>query len=98
MKSRAWTPVGRRHRLASMIEPQTTRFQSFDGVEIAIHRAGHGRPAILLHGVLSSGQQNWFLPHGERVIVPGDHRAAAATPELGEAVARFLTARGRAAI
>ena len=32
-----------------------------------------------------------LLPHGELVIVPGDHRAAAATPELGEAVVGFLT-------
>ena len=33
-----------------------------------------------------------LLPQGELVIVPGDHRAAAATPELGEAVVGFLTA------
>ncbi|WP_300577027.1 alpha/beta fold hydrolase [Phenylobacterium sp.] len=55
-----------------MTEPQTTRFQSFDGVEIAVHTAGAGRPVVLLHGFFSSGRQNWFLPgHAERLVAAG---------------------------
>jgi pimeloyl-ACP methyl ester carboxylesterase len=55
-----------------MTEPQTTRFQSFDGVEIAVHTAGAGRPVVLLHGFFSSGQQNWFLPgHADRLVDAG---------------------------
>lgn len=55
-----------------MTEPKTTRFQSFDGVEIAFHSAGQGRPVVLLHGFFSSGRQNWFLPgHADRLIAAG---------------------------
>ena len=45
-----------------MTEHRTDRFPSFDGVEIAVHRAGQGRPVVLLHGFLSSARQGhqWF--------------------------------------
>lgn len=33
---------------------------SFDGVELAIHRKGRGRPVLLLHGLFSSAQMNWI--------------------------------------
>jgi len=37
----------------------TERFKSFDGVELAIHKQGAGRPVILLHGLFSSAEMNW---------------------------------------
>jgi len=33
---------------------------SFDGVEIAVHRMGEGRPLLLLHGLFSSAEMNWI--------------------------------------
>ena len=38
----------------------TERFASFDGVELALHRYGSGRPLVLLHGLFSSAQMNWI--------------------------------------
>lgn len=38
----------------------TQRFASFDGVELALHRHGEGRPVILLHGLFSSARMNWI--------------------------------------
>jgi len=35
-------------------------FSSFDGTELAVHRAGQGRPVILLHGLFSSSDMNWI--------------------------------------
>jgi pimeloyl-ACP methyl ester carboxylesterase len=37
-----------------------TRFDSFDGTKLAIHRRGEGRPVILLHGLFSSAHMNWI--------------------------------------
>lgn len=55
-----------------MTEHRTDRFPSFDGVEIAVHRAGQGRPVVLLHGFLSSARQNWFAPgHVDRLVRAG---------------------------
>jgi pimeloyl-ACP methyl ester carboxylesterase len=33
---------------------------SFDGVELAIHRLGVGRPLVLLHGLFSDANTNWI--------------------------------------
>lgn len=54
------------------------RIKSFDGVEIAVHELGEGRPVVLLHGFLSSARANWVGPGlaqalaaaGRRVIMP----------------------------
>jgi len=35
-------------------------FSSFDGTDLAIHRAGSGRPVVLLHGLFSSAHMNWI--------------------------------------
>ena len=40
--------------------PLTTRFASFDGTELAVHRLGEGRPVLLLHGLFSSAEMNWI--------------------------------------
>lgn len=34
-----------------------------DGVRIAVHRLGKGRPVVMLHGLSSSAQVNW-IPYG----------------------------------
>ena len=38
----------------------TERIASFDGVELAVHRLGEGRPVLLLHGLFSSAEMNWI--------------------------------------
>ena len=38
---------------------KTNVFSSFDGVKIAVHRLGEGRPVLLLHGLFSSAEMNW---------------------------------------
>ena len=35
-------------------------FESFDGTRLAFHRAGEGRPLVLLHGLFSSAEMNWI--------------------------------------
>ena len=35
-------------------------FGSFDGTRLALHRAGEGRPLVLLHGLFSSAKMNWI--------------------------------------
>ena len=35
-------------------------FESFDGTKLALHRAGEGRPLVLLHGLFSSAEMNWI--------------------------------------
>ncbi len=42
-----------------MSESQSS-FISFDGTRLAIHRAGDGKPVILLHGLFSSAHMNWM--------------------------------------
>ena len=38
----------------------TIRIKSFDGVSLAVHRLGQGRPVLLLHGLFSSAGVNWI--------------------------------------
>jgi pimeloyl-ACP methyl ester carboxylesterase len=55
-----------------MSEVLTERFGSFDGVELAVHRLGKGRPAILLHGLFSSAQMNWIkFGHAQQLADAG---------------------------
>lgn len=47
-------------------------FTSFDGTRLAIHRAGAGRPVILLHGLFSSAHMNWIKwGHADRFAAAG---------------------------
>jgi pimeloyl-ACP methyl ester carboxylesterase len=50
----------------------TERFASFDGVEVAVHRMGEGRPVVLLHGLFSDAQTNWVrFGHAQRLADAG---------------------------
>ncbi|MEP3051528.1 MAG: alpha/beta fold hydrolase [Erythrobacter sp.] len=50
----------------------TQHFTSFDGTKLALHRAGEGRPVILLHGLFSSADMNWIKwGHADRLAQAG---------------------------
>ncbi len=61
-----------------MSEVTGHRWTASDGVELAYHETGQGRPVILLHGLFSSAEVNWIkFGHaaklaalGRRVIMP----------------------------
>lgn len=56
------------------------RIPSFDGQELAVHRVGEGRPAILLHGLFSNAKTNWIkFGHAQRIADAG---FAAIMPDL----------------
>lgn len=45
---------------------------SFDGVELAVHRMGAGRPVVLLHGLFSSAEMNWVkFGHAAKLVDAG---------------------------
>ena len=60
-----------------MSEPQVHFWSASDGVELAFHELGEGRPVILLHGLFSDANMNWIkFGHAERDRregLPGDH-------------------------
>jgi pimeloyl-ACP methyl ester carboxylesterase len=48
------------------------RWAAPDGVELAWHELGEGRPVILLHGLFSDAQMNWIrFGHAERIAANG---------------------------
>lgn len=48
------------------------QFASFDGIRLAFHTEGEGRPVLLLHGLFSSSQMNWIKwGHGARLAAAG---------------------------
>lgn len=48
------------------------RWNASDGVELAYHEVGEGRPVILLHGLFSSAQMNWIkFGHADRIGAEG---------------------------
>ena len=70
------------------------RWTASDGVELAWHEEGEGRPLVLLHGVVSDAQMNWInfglaaciAAAGLRVIMP-DLRAHGLSAKPHEAAA-----------
>ncbi len=53
-----------------MSKKQTIK--SFDGTELAVHRAGEGRPVLLLHGLFSSAHMNWIkFGHAQKLADAG---------------------------
>lgn len=61
-----------------MTDPNVHRWTASDGVELAWHEVGEGRPAVLLHGLFSSAEMNWIrfghakeiARRGFRVVMP----------------------------
>ncbi len=55
-----------------MSEPKVTRWRASDGVELAYHELGEGRPVVLLHGLFSDAVMNWIkFGHAERIAAAG---------------------------
>jgi pimeloyl-ACP methyl ester carboxylesterase len=55
-----------------MNEPQTRLWKASDGIELAYHELGDGRPVILLHGLFSDAQMNWIkFGHAQRLVEKG---------------------------
>ncbi len=45
---------------------------SFDGIELAVHRMGRGKPVLLLHGLFSDAKTNWIkFGHAQRLAEAG---------------------------
>jgi pimeloyl-ACP methyl ester carboxylesterase len=63
---------------SSPTEVSTHRFTADDGVELAWHEMGEGRPVVLIHGLFSNAMTNWVkygaaaevASRGFRVIMP----------------------------
>ena len=61
-----------------MTETTTHFWTASDGIELAYHEMGHGRPVILLHGLFSDAGTNWIkfgtaqriADRGFRLIMP----------------------------
>lgn len=72
----------------------TQRFAAPDGVELAWHELGEGRPVLLLHGLFSDAETNWIryghaaaiAARGFRAIMP-DLRAHGESAKPHEAAA-----------
>jgi pimeloyl-ACP methyl ester carboxylesterase len=55
-----------------MNEAAIHRWTASDGIELAYHEMGEGRPVILLHGLFSDAQMNWIkFGHAERIAAQG---------------------------
>lgn len=55
-----------------MSDAITRTWTASDGVELAYHEVGEGRPVILLHGLFSSADMNWIkFGHAERIAAEG---------------------------
>jgi pimeloyl-ACP methyl ester carboxylesterase len=62
----------------SLNEVKTWHFDAADGVQLAVHEIGEGRPLILIHGYFSEADTNWIkyghaallAEAGFRVIMP----------------------------
>jgi len=47
-------------------------FEAPDGVRLAWHELGEGRPVVLLHGLFSNAETNWIrFGHGEAIAAEG---------------------------
>jgi pimeloyl-ACP methyl ester carboxylesterase len=53
-------------------EPIVARWTASDGVELAYHELGEGRPVVLLHGLFSDANMNWIkFGHAARIAEAG---------------------------
>jgi pimeloyl-ACP methyl ester carboxylesterase len=55
-----------------MTDATVQRWTASDGVELAYHELGAGRPVVLLHGLFSDASMNWIrFGHAERIAADG---------------------------
>src|SRR3954453_1114614 len=55
-----------------MTEPPVQFWRASDGIELAWHELGEGRPVVLLHGLFSDAQMNWIkFGHAARIAAAG---------------------------
>jgi len=55
-----------------MSDAQVRHWTASDGVDLAVHELGQGRPVILLHGLFSDANMNWIrFGHAERIAAEG---------------------------
>ena len=55
-----------------MTEPQVHYWTASDGIDLAFHELGTGRPVVLLHGLFSDATVNWIkFGHAERIAREG---------------------------
>jgi len=55
-----------------MSEPQVEFWKASDGIQLAYHEIGEGRPAVLLHGLFSDAVMNWIkFGHAARIAAAG---------------------------
>jgi len=55
-----------------MSEVTLHKWTASDGIELAFHETGNGRPVILLHGLFSDAQMNWIkFGHADRIARDG---------------------------
>ncbi|WP_294073677.1 alpha/beta hydrolase [Sphingomonas sp.] len=55
-----------------MNEASTVFWTASDGVQLAYHEVGQGRPVILLHGLFSDARMNWIkFGHADRIAAEG---------------------------
>ena len=55
-----------------MTDPAKHHWTASDGVELAWHETGEGRPVVLLHGLFSNAETNWIkFGHAERIAGEG---------------------------
>ena len=57
---------------ARVTEATTHFWTASDGIELAFHELGEGRPVILLHGLFSDAHMNWIkFGHAQRIADDG---------------------------
>jgi pimeloyl-ACP methyl ester carboxylesterase len=58
--------------LSAVTEESTNYWTASDGVRLAYHETGRGRPVILLHGLFSDANMNWIkFGHAARIAADG---------------------------
>jgi len=55
-----------------MSDAQVHRWNASDGIQLAFHELGQGRPVVLLHGLFSDANMNWIkFGHAARIAADG---------------------------